>query len=311
MCMVCGDLLDGLFAKGVLFDMGVDGLYGRSGVFEDVVERFGALITRFGGEAPSAHGHGSKAEVLRFPPGMNRRDFERSGYLKNFPDMAGTVHSFSGGDREHGALLERLHADLDWTGDQRATDVALTPAACYPLYPIVARRGRLPEAGGLYDIAAYCFRHEPSRDPDRMQMFRQREYVRIGTPDQVTAFRETWLRKAPDIVELLELPYRIEVANDPFFGRAGRMLKASQRDQELKFELLIPINEGKKPTACISFNYHQDHFGTNWDIMMASGAAAHTACVGFGMERLTLALFKTHGLDVDLWPHPVRDALWG
>ena len=44
MCMVCGDLLDNLFAKGILFDMGVDGLYGRSGVFEEVVERFGALI---------------------------------------------------------------------------------------------------------------------------------------------------------------------------------------------------------------------------------------------------------------------------
>ena len=89
------------------------------------------------------------------------------------------------------------------------------------------------------------------------------------------------------------------------------MLKASQRDQELKFELLIPINEGRKPTACISFNYHQDHFGTNWDIRAACGVTAHTACVGFGMERLTLALFKTHGLDVDRWPHAVRDALWG
>ena len=114
-----------------------------------------------------------------------------------------------------------------------------------------------------------------------------------------------------EIVALLELPYTLEVANDPFFGRAGRMLKASQRDQELKFELLIPINEGKKPTACISFNYHQDHFGHNWDIRTAAGETAHTACVGFGMERLALALFKTHGLDVDLWPRQVRDALWG
>ena len=303
MCTVCGDLLDGLFAKGLLFDMGVDGLYGRSGVFEDVVERFSALITRFGAEA--------NPEVLRFPPGMNRRDFERSGYLKNFPDLAGTIHSFGGGDREHAALLERLHADLDWTAEQRAGDVTLAPAACYPLYPVVARRGALPASGGLYDIYSWCFRHEPSRDPDRMQMFRQREYVRIGTPAQVTAFRETWLAKAPDIVELLQLPYRIEVANDPFFGRAGRMLKASQRDQELKFELVIPINEGKKPTACISFNYHQDHFGTTWGLETAHGDVAHTACVGFGMERLTLALFKTHGFDVDLWPRPVRDALWG
>ena len=303
MCMVCGNLLDGLFAKGLLFDMGVDGLYGKSGLYEDVIERFTALITTFGQDA--------KPEVLRFPPGMNRKDFERSGYLKNFPDMAGTIHSFAGGDKEHAVLLDRLHANIDWTDDQKVTDVSLAPAACYPLYPVVARRGALPADGGIYDIYSWCFRHEPSRDPDRMQMFRQREYVRIGSPDQVVAFRETWLKKAPEIVELLQLPYTVEVANDPFFGRAGRMLKASQRDQELKFELLIPINDGKKPTACISFNYHQDHFGHNWDIQTADGATAHTACVGFGMERLALALFKTHGLDVDLWPRQVRDALWG
>ena len=89
MCMVCGTFLEDLFAKGLLFDMGVDGLYGRGGTFEHVVEGFTALITRFGRVA--------NPEVLRFPPGMNRRDFERSGYLKNFPDMAGTIHSFSGG----------------------------------------------------------------------------------------------------------------------------------------------------------------------------------------------------------------------
>ena len=302
MCMVCGPFLDSLFSKGLLFDMGVAGLYGRSGVFEDVIERFTALITRFGKDA--------EPEVLRFPPGMNRRDFERSGYLKNFPDMAGTIHSFGGGDKEHATLLDRLHADLDWTQDQVVTDVSLAPAACYPLYPVVARRGPLPAKGGIYDIYSYCFRHEPSRDPDRMQMFRQREYVRIGTPEQVVAFRESWLKKAPELIELLAMPFTLEVANDPFFGRAGRMLKASQRDQELKFELTIPINDGKKDTACISFNYHQDHFGHSWDLRTADDAIAHTACVGFGMERLALALFKTHGLDVAHWPRQVRDALW-
>ncbi len=304
MCMVCGNFLDDLFAKGLLFDMGVPGLYGRSGTFEDVVERLTALITRFG--------DGDGAEVIRFPPGMNRRDFERSGYLKGFPQLAGTVHSFDGGDKEHAALLERLHANLDWTQTQEVTDVAMAPAACYPLYPVVARRGALPMAGSLFDIYSYCFRHEPSRDPGRMQMFRQREYVQIGTPEQVTRFRALWLERAQAMIDRLEMPFTLEVANDPFFGRAGRMMAASQRDQELKFELLIRVDAPDgKPTACISFNYHQDHFGANWGIRNEAGETAHTACVGFGMERCALALFRTHGLDVDLWPGSVRDALWG
>ena len=229
MCIVCGTTFrDSLFGKGLLFDTGVDGLYGRSRIFEDVVQRFSALIERTGAVADPEHIH--------FPPAMTRRDLEKSGYLKNFPDLAGTIHSFAGKDKEHAALVERLHGDLDWTEHQRITDVTMTPAACYPLYPVVARRGRLPAQGGLYDITGWVFRHEPSQEPTRMLTFRQREFVRIGTPAQVLAFRTEWLEKAQDIAERLELPYEVDVANDPFFGRAARMLKASQRAQALQFD---------------------------------------------------------------------------
>jgi seryl-tRNA synthetase len=303
MCIACQNLLDGLIGKGLLIETGVDGLYGRSGVFEDVVSGFDALITRFGGD--------DGAEVIRFPPGMNRALFEKSGYLKSFPQLAGTIHSFEGTDKQHASLLERLEADADWTEFQKATDVVLAPAACYPLYPVVAKRGPLAENGGLFDLYSYCFRHEPSKDPARMQMFRMREYVRIGTPDEVTQFRATWLDRGRELIAHLQLPFDLDVANDPFFGRAARMLAASQRDQKLKFELLVPINSQEKPTACLSFNYHQDHFGALWGIKTATGEVAHTACVGFGMERVALALFRHHGLDVDAWPQAVLNALWG
>ena len=43
------------------------------------------------------------------------------------------------------------------------------------------------------------------------------------------------------------------------------MLANNQRDQGLKFELLVPVNSAEKPTACLSFNYHQDHFGSTWE----------------------------------------------
>jgi seryl-tRNA synthetase len=302
MCIACQNLLEGLISKGLLIETGVDGLYGRSGVFEDVVAGFDALITRFGG--------GDGAEVIRFPPGMNRALFETSGYLKSFPQLAGTIHSFDGTDNQHAHLLDKLDSGGDWTEFQKATDVVLAPAACYPLYPVVAKRGLLPADGGLFDLHSYCFRHEPSKDPARMQMFRMREYVRIGTPDEVTRFRSTWLDRGRELIAELQLPFDLDVANDPFFGRAARMLAASQRDQKLKFELLVPINSQEKPTACLSFNYHQDHFGALWGIKTATGEVAHTACVGFGMERVALALFRFHGLDVGAWPQAVRNALW-
>ncbi|MDE2486227.1 MAG: amino acid--[acyl-carrier-protein] ligase [Alphaproteobacteria bacterium] len=295
-------LLDQMIAAGHLVPTGVDGIYGRSGVFEDVIARFEALVTEVGRD--------DGAEVLRFPPAVTRSQLETSGYMKSFPQLAGTVHAFCGGDHDHAFLLEKIDRGEDWTKDQVATDVALTPAACYPLYPMLAAQGPLPAGGRLFDVQSYCFRHEPSTDPCRMQLFRMREYVRAGTPEQVQDFRAMWIERAKSLIAKLELPFDVVPANDPFFGRAGKMMKLSQREQGLKLEMVIPV-ANTQPTACLSFNYHQDHFGSTWGVRLADGAPAHTGCVGFGLERLALALFKRHGLDPQGWPSGVRGLLWG
>ena len=294
--------LDQLIGSGLLVPTGVDGLYGRSGVFEDVIARFEAAVTALG--APD------RPEVLRFPPAMTRPQLERSGYLKSFPQLAGTVHSFCGGDHEHASLLARLNAGDDWTEDQQPTDIALTPAACYPLYPMLASREAVPAQGVIFDVQSYCFRHEPSADPARMQLFRMREFVCAGSADRVQAFRAAWIERGKTLIRSLDLPFDVVPANDPFFGRAGRIMRTNQRDQGLKLELVIPV-ANPEPTACLSFNYHQDHFGDTWGIRLNNGETAHTACVGFGLERTALALFRNHGLDPAVWPARVRQVLWG
>jgi seryl-tRNA synthetase len=293
--------LDQLFAAGLLIETGVPGLYGRGGAFEAVIDRFEALVHSVGGDA----------ERVRFPPGMNQSHFARSGYMKSFPQLAGAVHSFCGDSHDHQALLAALENGEAWGKALSPTDVVLTPAACYPLYPIVAKRGVLPAEGLLFDLQSYCFRHEPSNDPARMQMFRQQEFVRIGTAEQVLAFRQDWLARGQALINRLALPYQLALASDAFFGRGGKLMAVAQREQQLKFELLTPIVSETHPTACLSFNYHQDHFGSTWDIQTADGETAHTACVGFGLERVALALFRHHGLDALTWPKPVRAALWG
>ena len=295
--------LDRLFDAGLLIETGVDGLYGRSGEFEGVIAAFERLVDRFGGD--------DGAEAIRFPPGMNRAFFEKSGYMKSFPQLAGTVHSFCGCELDHISLLKCMEEGNDWTGEQKATDIVLTPAACYPLYPTIARRGAVANSGALYDLQSYCFRHEPSKDPARQQLFRMREYVCVGTQEHVTEFRQRWMDRGVRMMEAVGLSVEIDVANDPFFGRAGKMLANNQRDQNLKFELLIPVTSTAKPTACMSFNYHQDAFGAKWGLELEDGTVAHTACVGFGLERIALALFAHHGLDVKVWPEHVRKALWG
>jgi seryl-tRNA synthetase len=126
----------------------------------------------------------------------------------------------------------------------------------------------------------------------------------------VVEWRDRWRDRSLELLRSVGLEATTDVASDPFFGRAGRMLARSQRSQELKFEVVVPI-AGPEPTAVASFNYHQDHFSSVYGIEMDSGGdpTAHTACLGFGLERITLALVKRHGLDQERWPATVREEL--
>ena len=80
---------------------------------------------------------------------------------------------------------------------------------------------RRSAAGFVYDVASDCFRREPSKNIDRMQTFRMREFVAIGAPEMIRGFREHWMARAPEIAGALGVAHRIEAASDPFFGRAG------------------------------------------------------------------------------------------
>jgi seryl-tRNA synthetase len=291
-----------LIAGGLLLDTGVPGIYGHGAAFEDVRTAIDDRLTR---EA-SAQG----AERLRFPPVLPRHQLEQSDYLASFPHLAGSVFAFKGDEGDAARQSELASRHEDWSEFQQMTDLTLLPAACYPIYPAIAARGPLPRGGVFVDAGgSWVFRHEPSNDPARRQMFHQHEFVRIGEPDTVLAWREEWAQRGLSLMRGLGLDAQLENANDPFFGRRGRMLAANQRQQALKLELLVLI-AGPEPTAMASFNHHLDHFATTFGIELADGSTAHTACLGFGHERIVLALLSTHGLEPAAWPAAVRSQLW-
>jgi seryl-tRNA synthetase len=295
------DYMRELVAGGLLIDSGVPGVMGRGRDFERV---------RVGLDDYLSREFADEGEPLRFPPLLPRRQLESLAYLKSFPHLAGTLWSFEGSEAEAAEQNERAARHEDWSEFQRMTDLVMLPAACYPVYPAVAQRGPLPAGGVTVDPGgAMVFRHEPSGDPMRQQMFHMRELVRLGEPETVQQWRDAWRDRALGLLRGLGLDADFDVAADPFFGRAGRMLASSQKEQELKFEILIAIAAPDK-TAVASFNYHQDHFASAYGLEMAGGGEAHTACLGFGHERITLALLRAHGLDPDAWPGPVKEKLW-
>jgi len=290
---------DDLIASGVLLPLGSDGLYARSFEFERVVDGIASMARQAGADL--------NAPSYRFPPVMPREVLEGSGYPRSFPHLLGVVASFDGDTAAHTRLLADLDAGGEWADALSATEVALCSAACHPLYPLCG--GMLPAGGRTYEILGYCFRHEPSLDPARMQAFRQFEYVRLGDAAASRQHRDDWLNRAMDLLTSLGLDVRDEIANDPFFGRSGRVLASSQREQALKIELVCEIGPDH-PVAISSGNCHGDHFGERFGITTADGEPANTACIGFGLERIALALLWRHGLDTSRWPATVTSLLW-
>lgn len=296
----CDKFYEGLVKHGLIVPVGVQGIFGRSAAFDDVLERFNALVTGIAGN--------DGAEAFTFPPVINRQVLEKVNYLESFPHLCGAVYSFFGKEAQARELSEKVQEGRPWGDMLGLTDVVLNPAACYPVYPTMT--GTLPAGGRLITMLNWVYRHEPSPEPTRMQSFRVREFVRIGTPDQVVEWRDMWLQRGLTLLKSLGLPAAEEVASDPFFGRSGRMLAASQKELRLKFEVLVPVISAENPTAVCSFNFHQEHFGQTFDIHTADGKIANSACLGFGLERIVMALFKTHGFEVAQWPAQVQSRLW-
>jgi seryl-tRNA synthetase len=293
-------LYDGLVANGLIIPTGEPGVFGRNAVFEDLLERFNGLVTQIAKD--------DGAEKFTFPPTLAREVFERSGFMKSFPQLAMGVVSFCGCGKDHAELVNRIAEGKPYDDLMTRTGVVLIPAACYPIYPSFT--GTLPAGGRLVDMTHWVFRHEPSEEPTRMQSFRVREFVRVGSPDEVIEWRNMWLQRGLTLLQSLGLPAHEEVASDPFFGRVGKMLANNQREQRLKFEVVVPVISEENPTAVCSFNYHQDYFSKSFDILQANGELAQTACLGFGLERICMALFKHHGFDPKRWPESVRRKLW-
>ncbi|WP_418959820.1 hypothetical protein [Streptomyces tritici] len=274
------------------------GLYGWGAQLEAVYEG----LTR----ALSAEAEDARPVVLRFPPILPRAVFEKSEYVASFPQLFGAIHAFQGDECAH-EILERAVAEgEDWSDRTRLTDFVLAPAVCYSVYPLYG--GTVLDGGKTVDASGFCFRHEPSTEPGRLVSFRLREFVTIGSPADAAAWFGTWYERAPAFLRRLGLDVRVEAASDPFFGTTGQVMAENQREEGMKAEVVVPI--GDHPVAVASINCHRDHFGRIFDIRSADGEPAHSACVGFGLERLAFALVAAHGPDTVRWPDEVRALLW-
>ena len=190
------------------------------------------------------------------------------------------------------------------------TELALMPAACYPVYPAIAAGAGCAPGGVFVDAGgAWVFRHEPSHDPARRQMFHQHELVRIAEPEAVLEWRDEWAQRGLELLRGLGLDAKLDNANDPFFGRRGRMLAANQRERARSSSSCWCRSRGPSRRRSRRSTTIATTSAATYGIELADGGTAHTACLGFGHERIVLALLRTHGLDTTSWPDEVKHKL--
>src|SRR5262249_53675435 len=130
-------------ASALFWPLGAAGVYGRTALFERIVDGLSLLI--------SSHRE-PETEALRLPPVMSRSELETSGYLKSFPNLLGCVCTLHGTEAEIRAAADRSEIGGEWTAGLAPADLVLTPAACYPIYPLAKRRGAVPRRGLRFDV---------------------------------------------------------------------------------------------------------------------------------------------------------------
>jgi len=120
-----------------------------------------------------------------------------------------------------------------------------------------------------------------------MQMFHQRELVRIGSRGSAGMARPL-VRARPRAAPPARASGRARLCRRcPSSGAAGACSPTINASRSFKFELLVALG-GIEPTREL-FNYHPSISPSTTDCCLQMAACPH-ACLGFGGERVVLAL---------------------
>ena len=230
---------------------------------------------------------------MHFPPVIPRWLLERTDYLKSFPDLTGSVHTFRGDDKMHARLLALVDAGEDWVEVLEPAEVVLRPAACHPVYPLCTDGPCRPRAGASR-CTGWCFRHEPSPDPARMMAFRMHEFVYVGDPEGADAHRDVWVERGTEHAREPRPRHRggggqrpLLRAGGPGAGRQPARGGAQARIRDPHH--LDGVADGHRLGQPAPGPLRARPSGSQ----SADGEVAHSACFAVGVDRTALALLHT------------------
>jgi seryl-tRNA synthetase len=249
-----------------------------------------------------------------YPALLEPEVLARTGYASSFPQSVCLVsrlrEDFDAIEAFRGANTGSDALRVPDLGALAHADAALRPAVCLPIYRALADT-RVDDAGLTITTTGKAFRYE-SKNVEGIQRlwdFSMREIVFVGSAEFIEERRARAVEAVAALLEAWDLGYRLVAASDPFFATVRGTKALWQRSRALKHEVMVDL--GTSTLAVGSINVAGTLFGHAFGITTPRGEAASTACVGFGLERLVLALFTQHGFEPARWPRALREVVFG
>jgi seryl-tRNA synthetase len=253
------------------------------------------------------------ADEFIFPNLVSTSTLIKSGYLKNFPHQSQPIYDPNCNIESLRSLRQEIKEGVrvseieSFNQYYKASDFSLSPAVCYHCYEFFENSIFEKDKGKLTTAMQSCYRFEGKSTGglERLREFKMREFIAMGEPEFVQYFQNKFINIASKLCEDFEINCQLKSASDPFFIDDYNAKRIFQTGFELKLELLTQFK--KAPSLAISsINYHQDYFGNSFNLRLHNGKAAHSCCIGFGLDRWCSTIFSTHGVDPMKWPDELR-----
>ena len=255
-----------------------------------------------------------EASPYRFPALVPATLMERVQYFTSFPHSLSFVSHLS----ENLPNIERFAAEAKCEHGRVVIDrsvfapptALLSPTVCHHVYfglenSVIDQRGFIATACGS------CFRYEASNmvSLERLWNFTMREIVFVGDEDFVSDNLTKARTVARSLFDDLDLTFRVETANDPFFIGTYRDQAAYQAAFELKYEIRAALPYKGSTMAVGSYNRHGDFFGRKLNISDSTGQPVQSGCFAIGLERIVWAFLAQHGINPEGWPAAIRSTV--
>ena len=249
------------------------------------------------------------ASEEKFPNVISVENLIKTNHLSSFPEHLNFVNNIHPNieilDQFGEYAKSSESADFISEKIMETPQLIQNPSTCYHCY--ASRAGQKVNKNTVITALAGCHRYEGANHSQlgRLMEFSLREVIFLGEPNFIRETREECLRLIKKLAVDWEFGGVLQSENDPFFTSDFEIKAEHQRKMKMKYEFRAYISDNDDGLAVMSSNLHGLTFSKTFNIE-SDDWPVHTGCIGFGLERMIIALIAQHGVDPECWPKNLK-----